>query len=161
MRSSSTDGDYTVNQPISLEDAAREREAPNQRGFLQRSQFSIDRTRELSKILLSAMLGLILWVLLGGLIIAHFGMISYLTVKMTEENTDVESSFDRASDSQTEKNSSNNDSKTSIEKFDKAVATINDTAKSLYTFLTPLATAVTGYYFTVKSIDSKKNVDSD
>ncbi|ERN42927.1 hypothetical protein KR51_00002300 [Rubidibacter lacunae KORDI 51-2] len=40
-----------------------------------------------------------------------------------------------------------NDEEAINRRFDRALNEVHDTAKTIYTFLTPLATAVTGYYF--------------
>ncbi len=38
-----------------------------------------------------------------------------------------------------------------------AISSVNETSKTLYTFLTPLATAVTGYYFSTISSENNSN----
>lgn len=131
-------------------------------------QFSIDQKREMSKIWISGFLGLFLWLILGGLIVAHFAAISLFSWRMLEA-TDTENltgSLQTVSSPSPQTvppsppPASQDTSPQNIERYEKVVATVNDTAKSLYTFLAPLATAITGYYFTSKSGELKGESDS-
>lgn len=123
-------------------------------------QFSIDQKREMSKIWISGILGLFLWLILGGLIVAHFWAISRLSWRMIDHGSAEKQAVPPSSQTlpQTPQSSQDRFSQ-DVERYEKAVVTINDTAKSLYTLLAPLATAITGYYFTSKSGNTKDDSD--
>lgn len=90
--------------------------------------------------LISGKLAQKLWWMLGGVVFIHLIAIvclSFLSVEKPDEN-DTEHS----------------------ERFEKAISNVNESSKTLYTFLTPLATAVTGYYFTTLT-DNNSNNNSD
>lgn len=88
-----------------------------------------DEMRKTLKAGMSGVLALGLWLLLGGTIIAHLTTIIVFSWHLIASPV-------------------TNDVEGQKERIDKATSNVSDTAKTLYTLLTPLATAITGYYFT-------------
>ena len=70
------------------------------------------------------------WVLLALVAVAHLGTTIIFSKELFRK---------------TEKNYAQSE----IERIEKAISSVGDTAKTLYAVLAPLATAVTGYYFTI------------
>lgn len=53
------------------------------------------------------------------------------------------------------------DDPTRLERFDRSFVAINDTAKTIYSFLTPLATAITSYYFVTELVAGRDETFPD
>lgn len=97
------------------------------------------------KLIVSAVLALSLWIFLVGIALLHFQVSCEFSRKIS--NLLVE---DNAK----------------VEQIEKAVLSINDTAKTLYALITPIATAVTGYFFAASGsatsvIKSEKNLEDN
>ena len=83
-----------------------------------------------------------LWYLLGGVVVMHLVGVTAFSWRLGNSPVPGDSEEKRT------------------ERIEKAVANVNDAAKTLYAVLTPLATAVTGYYFTLGGTSSSSD-DSD
>ena len=112
-------------------------------GSITRPHPSGKEFRENLKAGMSGVLALGLWLLLGSIVVAHVAA----TITFSWELV---------------KSSNANGTGKGNEQVEKATSLVGDTAKTLYSFLTPLATAVTGYYFTTRaSSDSLNDADAD
>lgn len=99
--------------------------------------------RDSFKLIVSAVLALCLWLFLVGIAILHFQVSCEFSRKIAD--LPVQDNV-------------------KVEQIEKAALSVNDTAKTLYALITPLATAVTGYFFAASSsatslIKSEKNAD--
>ncbi|RAM50198.1 MAG: hypothetical protein C6Y22_18300 [Hapalosiphonaceae cyanobacterium JJU2] len=90
---------------------------------------SLAEARKTYRTRVSGQLAKFLWYLLGGVVTCH--MVS--TIAFSWQLTQKPSADDKEQYS---------------ERIKGAISSVNEAAKTLYTFLGPLATAVTGYYFT-------------
>jgi hypothetical protein len=97
---------------------------------------SLAEARKTYRTRVSGQLAKFLWYLLGGVVACH--MVS--TIVFSWQLTKKPSADDREQ---------------YTERIKGAISSVNEAAKTLYTFLGPLATAVTGYYFT--SVESSSN----
>jgi hypothetical protein len=89
------------------------------------------------KLIVSALLAVSLWGFLGVIAFRHFQASSELSRQLA------------ATDSQ---------DNGKIDNIEKAFTGINDTAKTLYTLITPLATAITGYFFAISGSQSTTTI---
>jgi hypothetical protein len=89
--------------------------------------------RDSVKLIVSAFLAVSLWSFLGMIAFRHFQASLEFSQKLAETAP------------------SDNDTASRIE---KASTGVNDTAKTLYTLITPLATAITGYFFAASGSQS-------
>lgn len=92
----------------------------------------------------SGRLALGLWSLLGAVVFIHIIGISYSAIQLSRKVGFQTVSL--------------NEDDVSLRKqvVDDSVGMINDAVKTLYSFLTPLATAVTGYYFSAVETDESE-----
>ncbi|MBH8561354.1 hypothetical protein I8748_04035 [Nostoc sp. CENA67] len=101
--------------------------------------------RDSFKLIVSAALALSLWIFLGGIAVLHFQVSREFSRKIADLPVQ-----DNAK----------------VNQIEKAALSVNDTAKTLYALITPLATAVTGYFFAASSsatslIKSEKNTEDN
>ena len=87
--------------------------------------------RENTKLIFSGILAGSLWITLAGVIGFHIFTVSQLSYKLAELKSVEQDTH-----------------------IKDAIAANNDTAKTLYAFLTPLAAGITGYFFNVAKSDS-------
>jgi hypothetical protein len=96
--------------------------------------------RKQYKLVISGCLAAFLWVTLTGVIIWHLCLIGSLCNSFLK--------IDSSGSTSSSQNSANTSSDGALERrFDKSTAQVNDTAKTIYTFLVPLLVAATTYYF--------------
>ena len=127
--------------PISIDKLLKEIKG-EENPFSDTQAISEEDKRKNYKVQVTGILALLLWVVLGTVVIANIASVIFLAERL--------SSGKELGDASNAK----------IERIEKAVVMINDTAKTMYSFLTTLATAVTGYYFTTKDDDNiKKDED--
>lgn len=81
-------------------------------------------------LVISGVLGCSIWLFLGLVAHWHFALVQNFSQKRVPPSTP---------------------NKEQVEQIDRAINDVNDTAKTLYAILTPLATAVTGYYFALQN----------
>lgn len=115
----------TENEKINLEDASKEINA------VRPSANSIDVSTENRKTYVTLLAGNLakwLWIVLLGITCVHLIAVIFFAWFFTREPA-------------------TNDKEQYVERINTAISGVNETAKTLYTFLGPLATAVTGYYF--------------
>jgi hypothetical protein len=87
---------------------------------------------------LSGTLAKRLWYLLGGVVVVHVIAVIVFSWKLIEDPV-------------------TGTAEQRTERIQSAIDNVNETSKTLYTFLTPLVTAVTGYYFTTMSDEDSKD----
>lgn len=107
---------------VSLDEAVNKSHANN---FLH-SMSPADK-RENQKVQTAHRLAIGLWLLLGIIVVIHFGFVCCMSHGLLQAD------------------------KEKVELGKLGVSQINETAKTLYTLLAPLATAITGYFFTSKT----------
>lgn len=137
----------TESTPVRLEDALKKNEQylpDNGQAFKKNARLSNDtpsvtlssgELRKNFRTLVSGRLATGLWVLLGGVVSVHIiGVaLSSLSLSLYAVLSDI--------------NIEENNSEVRKQLVEDSVALVDGSAKTLYSFLTPLATAITGYYF--------------
>ena len=90
------------------------------------------------KIFISGLMALILWLGTGIVIGCHMYTVVDLGYQIARVDTDEENS------------------QVKVENIQKSISSVDNTAKSLYTFLTPFAAAITGFFFSEVIENSKR-----
>lgn len=131
----SLDPSRPTSPPISLEAATREVAAVSFGGdeaggeTSPGSGITPQDWRENLKLIISGVLAGSLWVILGAVIAYHFWEVAQFSAELAKLRGGT--------------------AKDDAEMIQRGIAAVNDTAKTLYAFLTPLAAGVTGYFFNV------------
>lgn len=127
----------SLSPPIRLEDIKVFKPDPSRQDV----QFTFAEARKNYNTLLSGTLAKVLWYTLGGVVVLHFASVIVFSWRLADKPDLNDTNYP--------------------ERVKSAIASVNDTAKTLYTFLTPLATAVTGYYFTTIGASKSSNSAED
>ena len=131
-----TNSTTSVTEPkkITIEDASEEIHSitPPSGSF----KSSLEEQRKTYKTRISGHLAQLLWWLLGGVVVLHLlATIGFSACLIKKPASDDKEQY--------------------IERIKTAILSINEASKTLYTFLGPLATVVTGFYFAENNNNSK------
>jgi hypothetical protein len=91
-----------------------------------------------SKLLISGIIALVLWMGTAGVIAAHVYVITDFSYKITQVKSGTQTS------------------KEEVDNIQKSIGAVDGTAKSLYSFLTPFAAAVTAFFFNEQYMANEK-----
>jgi len=92
----------------------------------------------------SGVLAITLWILLGFIAWSHFQSSKEFAIKLAEISPSLEEGQISLVDQE------------KVELIEKANELVDSTANRLYTFLTPIVTAITGYFFVASSAISRE-----
>jgi hypothetical protein len=90
------------------------------------------------KLLISGVIALVLWMGTAGVIAAHVYVITDFSYKITQVKSGTQTS------------------KEEVDNIQKSIGAVDGTAKSLYSFLTPFAAAVTAFFFNEQYMANEK-----
>lgn len=89
---------------------------------------------------IAGVLAIGLWTILGVTVLWHLGSTAFIYYRLWNEEQNIENA---------------------IAKVDKSSSLVNDTAKSLYAVIVPIAATVTAFYFDANKRESEADDDSE